>query len=176
MGKGVTFLEVNYKWRKVRLQINKIPSAGANLSVSSRRGLSQTTIPAILYCSFCFNPRSVISLNATIFYVDARLELMSVGDNDFSLPATAIKLVLTIHPPTYRGLGILTALFQIAIVRILNFNHNSNPVFCPYQDIAISQPGLCVGLNVPVVLMLQHHLETLHKIVSASPHPTLSPH
>ena len=40
----------------------------------------------------CFNPRSVISQNTT--FIAACLDLMSVGDTDFSPPTTAVNLVL----------------------------------------------------------------------------------
>ena len=40
--------------------------------------------------------------------IDARLDFMSVGDTDFSPPATAVKLVFGVFiPPAYRGGGIL---------------------------------------------------------------------
>ena len=62
---------------------------------------------------------------------------MSVGDTYFSPPTTAVKLVLTIHPYTYRGWGILAycAEYDALYIQITLLRSGDNGLDSDYPDL-----------------------------------------
>ena len=112
--------------------------------------IKKTGLLLLFYRSYYFSyigfiPRLVISQSAVYFVVsiharsfhrvrlhliDARLDFMSARDTDFSLPATAVKLVLAFHPSTCRGGGILACFLKQYSTKLhgygLKFSYNKS--------------------------------------------------